>query len=94
MGNIISGFLVFIGLPMLLPAINLLQSNENNVINNDLISEFTKKLYNHLNIDFTFFNVVLFSSTLIISSYIVLILIELYQKKSKLVLSKEICFKQ
>ena len=55
LGNIISGFLVFIGLPMLLPTINLLQSNENNVINNDLISEFTKKLYNHLNIDFTFF---------------------------------------
>ena len=80
-GNLISGFLVFIGLPMLLPAINLLEFENKNVSNDNFIIEYTKNIYSYLNIDYTFFNVVLFSTILIISSYIVVIIVELFQKK-------------
>ena len=57
-GNVISGFLVFIGLPMLLPALNLMEGNNLNTNNDNFISLYLKKIYKILNIDFVFFNVV------------------------------------
>ena len=80
-GNVLSGFLVFIGLPMLLPALNLMEGNKLNTDNDNFIYLYLEKIYKILNIDFVFFNVVLVSILLIILSYIVVILIELYQKK-------------
>ena len=89
-GNVLSGFLVFIGLPMLLPALNLMEGNKLNTDNDNFIYLYLEKIYKILNIDFVFFNVVLVSILLIILSYIVVILIELYQKKFKLTLNKKI----
>ena len=69
----------FIGLPML-PALNLMEGNKLNTDNDNFIYLYLEKIYKILNIDFVFFNVVLVSILLIILSYIVVILIELYQK--------------
>ena len=80
-GNVLSGFLVFIGLPMLLPALNLMEGSNLNTDNDNFIYLYFEKVYKILNIDFIFFNVVIVSILLIIASYIVVILIELYQKK-------------
>ena len=74
-GNVLSGFLVFIGLPMLLPALNLMEGNKLNTGNDNFIYLYLEKIYKILNIDFVFFNVVLVSILLIILSYIVVILI-------------------
>ena len=66
---------------MLLPALNLMEGNKLNADNDNFIYLYLEKIYKILNIDFVFFNVVLVSILLIILSYIVVILIELYQKK-------------
>ena len=59
-----------------------MEGNKLNTDNDNFIYLYLEKIYKILNIDFVFFNVVLVSILLIILSYIVVILIELYQKKN------------
>ena len=77
--TVTSSLLSIVGIPLLIPAINLLTKNES--IQSEKLFIFYENIFNFLNIQLTFNNLVLFALVFIFVGNIVALIVELYSQK-------------
>ena len=87
--NFFSSFLTILGIPLLVPALQFLQNK--NLEENKYI-DYLNILFDFFKIDLNFFSIIITSSLLIFLGQVVLLLIELFSKKYKSILKKNIHF--
>ena len=80
LANILSGAFSFIGIPMLVPALQYLNDDQNLNKSNDVLTNVAESILNIIGISVTFNSIVLFSAFFLIMSQIMMFLIELLQK--------------
>ena len=77
--TVISSLLTLIGIPLLLPAINILTKKES--FYNEKLFIFYKKIFESLGIELTFNNAILFALLLIFLGHIVTLIVELFSQR-------------
>ena len=84
--NFFSSFLIILGIPLLIPALQFLQNRDDQ---SDIkFINIIKVIFDTLNINISFFSLIFFASFLIFFGQLVILLIELFSKKIHINLSK------
>lgn len=76
--NFISSFLILLGIPLLIPALQYLQNSEQG--SNLKYINIIETIFNTLKIDINFYSLILFSTILIFIGQMIVLFIELIQK--------------
>ena len=84
--NFFSSFLTVLGIPLLVPALQFLQ--EDKLQTNNQYMNYIEYFFNLLNIDLSFFSIIITSSVLIFFGQLILLLIELFSKRIQIFLNK------
>ncbi len=85
--NFISSFMIILGIPLLIPALQFLQNNDDQ--SEIKFIQVLKTIFEFLNININFFSVVFVASLLIFIGQLIILLIELFSKKIHINLNKK-----